>query len=110
MMRFKKRQRKAQTFLEYILLIGIVVMIYTAMMVFIRRSTQGMVKLMADQVGVQRNADQDEGDSGYLAYINSESIVRHRERVVERLDEITYYPDDYTETISEQMSTNGYQE
>ncbi len=60
--------KRAQTLTEYSTVIGIVTAVLLAMTPMIRRSVQAMIKFTADQVGVQRNAEQKFDDSGYLDY------------------------------------------
>jgi len=61
-----RRNQKAQIFLEYLLVIGAVVMIMFAMSMLIKRGTQGMIKVVADQIGDQINAEQNFDDGGFL--------------------------------------------
>ncbi|OGX06011.1 MAG: hypothetical protein A2Z88_05990 [Omnitrophica WOR_2 bacterium GWA2_47_8] len=74
-------QRDAQTILEYMSLIGIIAAVFLAMSAYIGRGLQGMVKLVADQVGNQKDADQrpkqvpgQRDDRGFL--INSYTAER----------------------------------
>ena len=62
---------RAQTFLEYMLVFGVVASVLVAMTPLLKRSTQGLVKVVADHVGNQKNAEQLGGTSGHLvsAYI-----------------------------------------
>jgi len=53
----KKRRNEAQTFMEYVLLLGVVAAIYVTMTPLLRRGIQSMVKSVADQIGNQVNAD-----------------------------------------------------
>jgi hypothetical protein len=55
--RFKNDQ-KAQSILEYTIVIGAIVLIMFAMSAMIKRGTQGMIKVVADQLGNQQNSDQ----------------------------------------------------
>lgn len=52
------KDNKAQSILEYSLIVGIVTIIFFNMGTFLKRGTQGMIKTVADQIGDQRNADQ----------------------------------------------------
>ncbi len=72
-MKFGHRE-SAQTFLEYSLLIGIVVAVLMAMTPMLRRSTQAMIKVVSDQVGDQINAEQEGGDQGQLT--SAKTITR----------------------------------
>lgn len=56
--RFQKRSQSGQSIIEYSLILSIVLLVILAMSPAIKRSTQGMIKVVADQVGVQQNGDQ----------------------------------------------------
>lgn len=58
--------RKAQTILEYTIVMGVIVVIMFAMGPMIRRGIQSLIKTVADEIGIQRNADQRFDDSGHL--------------------------------------------
>ena len=57
--------RKAQVFLEYTIIISVVILVLTAMSTLIKRGTQGMIKVVADQIGTQINSEQNFNE-GYL--------------------------------------------
>ncbi len=50
-----------QTVVEYSLLIGIVIAVLLTLTPMVKRSTQGVVKIVADEVGYQNNAEQKAG-------------------------------------------------
>lgn len=50
-------RRRGQTFVEYTLMIGIAIAVMLAVAPMIKRGTQGMVKVVADELGVQQNAE-----------------------------------------------------
>lgn len=59
MKRIKKNFNKlGQSVVEYSLIIGIVIAVFVVLSPMVKRSTQAMVKVVADEVGVQRNAEQ----------------------------------------------------
>jgi len=60
--------RRGQTIVEYTIIIGIVAVVLSYMGTGIKRSMQSLVKVTADQVGNQQNADQDFNDTaqGYM--------------------------------------------
>jgi len=87
------RSHKAQTFIEYVLLFGVVTGLLIAMSPMIRRFSQAMIKVTADQIGNQRLSDQKGGESGYLinVYIKSDDeAYAGRE---DRLGVTTYFPE-----------------
>ena len=61
-----KNTQKAQTLMEYTLVLGVIAVILFAMNPFLKRTTQGMIKFVADQVGNQKNSDQAFDNSGHL--------------------------------------------
>ena len=65
-------QRRGQTILEYTILIGIITVVLYYMVTGIKRGVQSLLKVTADQVGNQQNADQDFNDiqEGYLVQSN----------------------------------------
>src|ERR1700722_2572754 len=67
------RARRGQTILEYTMIVGIVTVVLYYMGTSIKRGVQSLVKVTADQVGSQKNADQDFNDSqeGYLTSSNT---------------------------------------
>ena len=60
--------------MEYTIVIGTVVLIIFAMSTMVKRGTQGMIKVVADQIGVQENAEQSFDDTGHL--VNSYTSTR----------------------------------
>lgn len=47
-----------QSVVEYSLIIGIVIAVFMVLSPMIKRSAQAMVKVVADEVGIQKNAEQ----------------------------------------------------
>ena len=58
--------KKGQAILEYALILGVIVLIMFTMGPMLKRGTQSLIKLVADQVGVQNNAEQRFDESGHL--------------------------------------------
>ena len=67
--------RRGQTILEYTIIVGIVAVVLSYMGVTIKRGLQSLVKVTADQVGNQQNADQDFNDAmqGYMLGTNAQA-------------------------------------
>jgi hypothetical protein len=65
--------KHGQTILEYTIIVGIVTVVLFYMGTAIKRGEQSLVKVTADQVGNQQNADQDFTDTrqGYMESSNS---------------------------------------
>jgi predicted PurR-regulated permease PerM len=73
--------RRAQTFMEYVVLIGIVTAAVVYMLPRVKRTTQSMIKSAADQLGDQKGADQtfNDAEKGYLvnSVTGSRSLVNN---------------------------------
>ena len=93
------KTKKAQTILEYTIVIGAVVAILLTMSPYLQRLIQGSIKVAADQIGFQENADQD-FTVGYLnvAYTTIDTVS---DKTMNELGGITsYFYDDTTSTTS----------
>lgn len=103
----KKAFCEAQTFLEYTLVIGVIVTILMAMSPMIRRATQGMIKVTSDLVGCQENSEQLGGEFGHL--INSYYITRAEMpvRTQQRLGVTNYIFEDVTVVTNSSVSMNS---
>ena len=109
-MRFGRREN-AQTFLEYSLLIGIVVAVLMAMAPMLRRSTQAMIKVVSDQVGDQVNSEQEGGDQGHLDSANTITRVDRQISTIDRLGTRRIdYDKDSTFTDSSVIVNQGFRE
>lgn len=100
----------AQTFVEYTLLIGIIVALLIAMMPLFRRGVQGLVKMVADQVGNQQDADQHGGLSGYLVNVQTLSELDINKTVQQRINVVGYVYDDAVDTFSNTATNLGFTE
>lgn len=98
-----------QIFLEYMLVIGAVVLVMMAMNKMIKRGTQGMVKVVADQVGLQVNADQ-QFDDGYLKSSYVTTRVTTSKTKEEFAGQTTYTYEDVTVINSEALINMGFTE
>src|SRR3989338_8001209 len=90
------RGQKAQVFLEYTIIISVVILVLTAMSTLIKRGTQGMIKVVADQIGDQVNSEQ-QFNEGYLdsSYTTVRSLTH---KVTEEFIGNTYYT--YVDSIT----------
>jgi len=77
--------RRGQSILEYTIIIGIITVVLYFMGTGIKRGVQSLVKITADQVGNQINADQDFNDTqqGYLQASNSVTNESKNKQVTE---------------------------
>lgn len=105
------RTKKAQTVIEYTLLLAVFISIVMAMSTMIRRAGEGMVKVVADHVGSQADSEGMGNEYGHL--INSRSYVRSEsdKTVRERLGATEYgYDNDYTQASSIVTMNQGFVE
>ena len=79
-----------QSVLEYLVLLGLVAVVLSYVGVGIKRGVQSLVKVTADQVGNQQNADQDFNDeqTGYM--IGSNTVTQ--ETTNKQVTELGYIP------------------
>jgi len=91
---FNKKLKRAQTFMEYTLLIGVVVAIGSAMTPLLQRGVQAMVKGVADQIGNQINADEGQTRDSRTVYTNSSVDAAKETRLREWAGDITSEHDD----------------
>ena len=77
--------RRAQTILEYTIIVGIVTVVLYYMGTGIKRGFQSMIKVTADQVGNQQNSDQDFNDTaqGYMVASNTATQENNDKQVME---------------------------
>lgn len=76
----------AQAIIEYILLLSVITAAIVYMYPLVKRSTQSLIKVTADQIAEQQNAEQDFNSStgytvgaNYMTYSGGENIRQHRE-------------------------------
>ena len=79
MLKNLSKNSKAQSLIEYSIVIGIISVILVAMTPFLKRPYQGMIKTVADQIGIQKAADQgfnQQERGGYLkeSYIQTSAV------------------------------------
>ena len=98
--------------LEYVVVVGVVITILFAMNTMIRRGLQGFIKVTADQIGTQQNAEQD-FNSAYLVSSNVSTYSRTVKQQNDRygVDGYGYnYPGDVTQTDSVSLTNLGISE
>ena len=86
-----KKRLHGQGVLEYVLLVGIVVIALIAMTQVIKRATQSLIRSGFAQIGAQVNADQSfSNKTGYLNAQNSFTSDENQRQVVDRVGIINY--------------------
>ncbi len=104
-------KRSAQTFVEYTLLVGVVIGLLIAMAPMLRRGTQGMIKIVSDQVGFQANAEQIGGTMGHLIETRTHTAIDRQRRTDEKFGNTTYqFLRDEVETQTSSFSNMGWSE
>jgi len=112
--------RRGQTILEYTIIVGIVTVVLFYMGTGVKRGVQSLVKVTADQVGNQQDADQDFTDvrQGYMESSNSTTEQINNKQI----GQIGYYPstgttpvettniayNDYTDTVTNTITNGGF--
>ncbi len=70
-----RKGSKAQSVSEYAILIGIITLALVGMQVYMKRGIQGVVKMAADEVGSQRDAEETDVLKGTKQQSQSRSIT-----------------------------------
>lgn len=68
-----------QSVVEYSLIVGIVIAVFMVLSPMVKRSTQAMVKIVSDEVGIQRNAEQN-SEAGLVSSLTNTSVDQQRRR------------------------------
>ncbi len=108
MMKRCSLDQNAQIFVEYTIVVGAILLVIFAMSTMLKRATQGMVKVVADEIGLQENADQRFDDKGYL----KNSYTSRRDKTDKTLKEISgvvgYIFNDVSMVSSEKLINMGW--
>jgi Flp pilus assembly pilin Flp len=105
--------------LEYTIIVGIVTVVLFYMGTGIKRGLQSLVKITADQVGNQQNADQDFDDiqTGYMKESDTNMQESKNKQVTETgYTQITGVPvyttnmnvNEYSETVTNTITNGGF--
>ncbi len=115
---------KAQTLLEYLILIGIVTVVLFAMYHAVKRGIQSVIKITADQIGNQQRADQRAptlsnavivnavGEpvavSGYMVEAYTATRARNQKDVQELFGDVGYFYNESVSTNSNSLTNLGF--
>jgi len=99
-----------QTFIEYTILISVVLILLFMISPMMRRTTQSLVRLVADQIGNQADADQSGGEAGYMESVYMHSRTDRQKTVSERMGSLQTDYLDLDELTSNQVTNLGYTE
>lgn len=99
---------KGQSLLEYSIVIGIIVVVMFAMNPFLKRGIQGMIRVAADQIGTQQNAEQRFDETGHLdeSYVISRTNIDKTTR--ERLGVTNFIFNDESSTYTNSLLNTGF--
>jgi len=106
------QDQNGQTLIEYTLLMGIILTVIIAMQPMIKRAAQGMIKVTADQIGNQQEADQrafyNTWTKGHMeqALVSTRAVIDTQ--TVEFLGLTNRIYGDSTRTDSAQQSNLGF--
>ena len=100
--------KKGQSILEYTIVLGVIVIVMSAMGPMIKRGTQSLIKVVADQVGAQQNAEQKFDESGHLeaSYMSTRGSMD--KQTLDTLGVTGYIFNDLTTTQSNALMNLGY--
>lgn len=73
-----------------------------------RRTTQSLVRLVADQIGNQKDADQSADASGYMESVYMHGRMDHQKTISERMGSLQTDYLDVDESTSNQVTNLGY--
>ena len=96
--------------IEYVIVVGVIALVMFAMNPMIKRSAQGMIKSMADQIGTQENAEQDfSPTTSHLesSYSSTRAIIE-KQRLEQPGGIITYVFNEETRIDSSTYTNLGF--
>lgn len=103
--------KRAQMISEYALLLSLVVIIMVTMFTLIKRSTQKLTQLAADQIGRQVNAEQDfASNKGFMVNQITTSAFQTQHDKLFRYNDKGYGYNDSTYTGTKTYSNQGFTE
>ncbi len=108
----KNTKNKGQSLVEYALLLGTITLILMTMNPFVKRTLQSMIKLTADQIGVQNAADQNFNaeQGGFLESSYSATRVGVGKTTTDSFGEVTYEYDDFQGVTTCSVTNMGFTE
>ena len=112
-MRLVKKTYFGQTLLEYIILIGIIVTVLVAMSPYLKRGIQSVIRVTADQLQFQNEAEQSLAEgvgSSYLmnSFTTSNTYTDKLVREVPGGKTSYIYDGDHTEKITTSLTNLGF--
>ncbi len=109
MRRHLQKQNQAQNLSEYVIVLGLVTAVFFALGPLFRRGTQAVIKLTADQIGNQVNAEQRVTPrSGYLESLYTTTRSAQNNNTNESLGVLTYTYGESEGASSDSMVNLGF--
>lgn len=102
--------RKGQSILEYTILLGVIVLVMFAMGPMLKRGTQSLIKVVADQVGIQQNAEQKFDERGHLESSYAATRGSMDKQTQDIVGDTIYIFNDVTTTGSSALVNLGFTE
>jgi uncharacterized protein (UPF0333 family) len=102
--------KKGQTILEYTILLGVIVIVMSAMGPMLKRGIQSLIKVVADQVGVQQNAEQKFDETGHLEASYTSTRGSMDKQTLDFIGQTMYIFNDLTATQSNALINLGFTE
>lgn len=102
--------KKAQSILEYTILLGVIVLVMFAMGPMLKRGTQSLIKIVADQVGIQQNAEQKFDETGHMEASYTATRGSTDKQTYDLAGTISYVFNDVSVTTSNALINLGYTE
>ena len=94
-----------QTMVEYSLLVGIVIAVVVVFSPMVKRGTQGMVKLVADEVGIQKNAESASDEGGLIGSTINTTMDQRKDHTEWRAGTTHSVQTNYTDSTATQAIT-----
>ena len=100
---------KGQNVGEYVLVVSIVIAFVMVMFPMVKRGTQSIIKVTADQIGNQKNAEQDfSAATGYTVNVSSAAHSYGQSTRMELPGAIETGVADTTDSTSESVTNEGF--
>ena len=102
--------RRAQSIVEYTMIISIVIVVLSYMGTSIKRGMQSLVKVTADQVGNQQNAEQDFNDaqSGYMQNTVTSTQEINNRQVNDTYGVVNIQYDEFSNSTTNAYTNGGF--
>ncbi len=98
-------KENAQSILEYTIVLGVVGAVVFAMLPMLKRGTQSLIKVVADQVGIQQGAEQAFDERGHLEHSYALTRSAMDKKTFDVVGMTTYVYNDVT-TLNTTSSVN----